>query len=340
MASSILNKKSPDGRWTITGPMLGSGSYGEVYVGVNNQTGEPVAIKRFNDEDYFEDELKVAEALNCAAFATCVLDEFELGRNNLFIVYRKAEMDAQQWLKERGALLMVGQPRAEDVARLHLSDEERYAFVSSMLLSLNSMIGSGVVHRDIKLANILVYRDKETGKYAFGLGDLGTVCAYGGQSTTFPKLRPCNLDSNFCVTTYLYAPKHIFEAQKYRSKEDQKWVDIYGTASCIFAALTGTVAAPSFQPSYVPIANLFLPDGRVISGQDLYNFLMGMMFSKTYKEALNSFRILYLAVFNQLSNDGSMQQLHEPIRSKLAGAAKIKKIKKRKRKVVKRTKRN
>ncbi len=345
--AQFIGRVSPDGRWRIDGPKLGAGTSGAVFVGSNTATNEKVAIKLFFNEDWFEDELRIAESLNCAPFVMCVLGEFEMD-DAIFIVYRKAEMDLQQYLAKHGFEIIkegdrvytaVGPATQKNVDNMTVPEEDRVSIVKSLLSALNNMIGAGIVHRDIKIANVLVYKDRATGKLSFGLGDMGTVCAYQKRSPQFPNLPLCDLREPISVTTGTSTPAHMYKPDggiaEYAQPSDQKWVDIVGIASCLMSTFMGTIPDPSVVQPPVVLPSIQVQEDRVIPGDKLFVYLTGMMFSPTYEKALEFFRAFFLNVFNFYAHDGSHSSLHPPIVSR---SVKTSSTKRAKRPAVKKTK--
>lgn len=142
----------------LIGEELGRGAYGQVFKGIDAATGDVVAVKRIG--------LSGASAENLAS----VVGEIELLKtlNHKNIVKYLGSFKARGHLHiilefmENGSLASVIRP-----SRFGAFPEPLVAvYIGQVLAGLAYLHGQGVVHRDIKGANILTTKDVRV----YGLG--------------------------------------------------------------------------------------------------------------------------------------------------------------------------
>ena len=133
----------------VLGEMIGKGACGHVYKGLNHETGQFVAIKQIPLCDVTEDILETTVA------------EIELmkGLDHPAIVQYLESLKDDQFLYiimefiENGSLAGI----IKKFGKLHESLVKRY--IRQVLMGLAYLHAQGVVHRDIKGANILITKD-------------------------------------------------------------------------------------------------------------------------------------------------------------------------------------
>ncbi|ORX92471.1 Pkinase-domain-containing protein [Basidiobolus meristosporus CBS 931.73] len=151
-ASPFSSKGYPD-KW-IRGALIGTGSFGNVYLGLNPFSGELMAVKQVelpkNDGGNEERKITMLEALqheisllkdlkhpNIVRYLGSQMDEEHL---NIFLEYVPGGSVA-------ALLEKFGNAFEETLVR---------SFVRQILMGLNYLHGRGIIHRDIKGGNILV----------------------------------------------------------------------------------------------------------------------------------------------------------------------------------------
>lgn len=219
--------------YQLTGKELGRGAYGSVLEG-QQQNGTKVAIKLFEVEHEFKDELNAAAALEgkCSSHRfVCLLDYVQQGPF-FGVVYQIADTDLNTFLASN-----------KDLIKNPVLFNN---FVRFLLSAVRFLLDNSLVHRDIKPGNILVYLAKDTTGAVvlplikFSLGDLGSVCRLPTASAEFSRMPPCSANL-INRTTTVFLPAHIKDAvertKRYTSVEDQKWADVVGAAYCILLYL-------------------------------------------------------------------------------------------------------
>ncbi len=297
-----IGHTSPNGRWVLTGPVRGSGLRGVILEGENAITGERVAMKVFTDENAFEDELAVAETLNCAPWALCILGEFELPNGLSVAVYKLAETDLEKFGMRYGAAnsnttdLDINEAMFRSIiSNYKMPMHIRVSLVMDLIMCLRALLLSNIVHMDIKPANILIY--DFNGKYSLGLGDLGGICAYT-KSKAFPTMPVCMFVSTHRKTTLEYSPRAVRANNgMYLQSTDFKWVDLVGTAMCILYVLTGCQFNTLMQPDFsLNLPDLITPGNTRVSGSMLEALLITMVYGQDVMQSLASFVTLSNAV--------------------------------------------
>lgn len=142
-----------------TQDILGKGGFGTVYKAMNNSTGEFVAIKQIPLEDQSRDsvqsvlqEIDLMKKLNHKHIVKYL--DHKITKNHLYIILEYIE---------NGSLL--------DLVRKFTLPEQLVAmYVKQVLEGLRYLHGEGVIHRDIKAANILI-----TNKSVVKLADFGVA---------------------------------------------------------------------------------------------------------------------------------------------------------------------
>lgn len=127
--------------------MIGKGSFGKVYMGLNVQTGQLIAVKQVqitNDEDKeqalsLQAEISLMDRLRHPNIVALLGSEYEGDKLNILMEYVAG--------KPLDSLL-------EEFGVLNVTTIQRYT--RQLLSALKYLHNNGVVHRDIKGKNILV----------------------------------------------------------------------------------------------------------------------------------------------------------------------------------------
>ncbi|KAJ1020108.1 hypothetical protein NDA16_004388 [Ustilago loliicola] len=228
--------------------LVGRGAYGAVYRGVHVETGAAVALKVVNldtpDDDVSDiqrevallSQLREAAQKNVVRYWGCWLKGPEL-----WIVMDFAEGGSVRTLMKAGPIA------------------ERYCavIVRETLVALNYLHKSGIIHRDIKAANILL---TSTGKIL--LCDFGVAASLASSSVHSKR-------STFVGTPYWMAPEVITEGKTY----DQK-ADVWSLGITIYEMATGNppladveqmrviMLIPKSKPPRLPLEGDFSPAMR------------------------------------------------------------------------------
>ncbi|PWN92518.1 kinase-like protein, partial [Acaromyces ingoldii] len=192
--------------------LVGRGAYGAVYRGVHNSSGAVVALKVVNldtpDDDVSDIQREVAllsqlretEQRNVVRYWGCWLKGAEL-----WIVMDFAEGGSVRTLMNAGPI------------------QEKYAcvIVRESLVALAYLHKSGIIHRDIKAANILL---TVTGKVL--LCDFGVAASLANSSSA--------KRTTFVGTPYWMAPEVITQGKSY-----DQGADIWSLGITIYEMVTG-----------------------------------------------------------------------------------------------------
>jgi serine/threonine protein kinase len=167
------------GPYRIEGP-LGKGGMGEVYRARDNRLGRPVALKFLSgamavNQSTLERFRREAQAIST------------LNHPNVCTVYDIGEHEGQPFLVME---LMEGQTLKELIAERPLSNDQLLAIMIPVLEALEAAHGAGIVHRDVKPANVFLTRQGPVKILDFGLAKSAGAelvpCALPMDSLTAP----------------------------------------------------------------------------------------------------------------------------------------------------------
>ncbi|KAF9935217.1 hypothetical protein FBU30_006302 [Linnemannia zychae] len=211
--------------------LVGRGAYGAVYKGVENATGQVVAIKVLNldteEEDVSDIQREIAtlsQLKNCDSQNITRYHGSFLNGTKLWIVMDYAAGGSIRSLLQ--ALTRIDEKCIAVIAR-------------EVLQALSYLHKHGIIHRDIKAANILL-----TDEGRVQLCDFGVA----GQVTTSLKR------NSFVGTPYWMAPEVIREGQTYDFK-----ADIWSLGITIYEIATGN---PPFADHLPMRAITLIPKSR------------------------------------------------------------------------------
>ncbi|MGH7437677.1 MAG: serine/threonine protein kinase [Polyangiaceae bacterium] len=219
------------GRFVIVG-VLGEGGQGRTFDAVDEQVGQPVAVKRFDvrgarawkDVDLAERETRVLQSLSHPSLPRYV-DHFEQD-GVLYLVTEKIEGASLAVLQRQGA------PFGEEDAMRLLGD------AAKVLAYLHGR-SPPVVHRDLKPANVIRRPD---GSYAFV--DFGAVR---------DNLRPEG--GSTVVGTFGYMAPEQFQGRALPGS------DVYGVGATVLSLLAGT------EPEALPHRGLAIDVRAALKGR-------------------------------------------------------------------------
>jgi len=152
--------------------------------------------------------------------------------------------------------------------------------ISRVLQALHFAHGQGVVHRDIKLGNILAYR---VGRHLqVKLGDFGLAKSFEDAG-----MSAMTNDRSIRGTLAYMAPEHLRD-----SRSAGPLVDLYSTGVCLFRLLTGKLPSSSFK------ADAFESEPQQLSEvpaplRDVLKISMHREPAKRYQSAEQMARALY-----------------------------------------------
>jgi len=187
---------------------LGSGSFGVVYLGFDNQTNQYVAIKRVEKiGDLVSREYEILDKIKNSALCINLLDFFYTNNmhgqliQNMVFEYFSSNLENLLTLRRQG-----NRPLEEETLKMH---------TYRLLSALAELHAQGIAHRDLKPENILL--KDETIK----LADFGSskILVPGKQNTPY------------IVSRYYRAPELLLCCTDYDMK-----IDIWA-AGCIIAEM-------------------------------------------------------------------------------------------------------
>jgi serine/threonine protein kinase len=201
--------------------VLGRGGMGVVYAAVDVALDRTVALKLIAPD-------LAADAAFRRRFMTESKVAASLDHPNIVPIFRAGEEDGALFLAMR---LVTGDDLRAVVARDGpLSVERSAGIVGQVAAALEAAHARGLVHRDVKPANVLVAGDDHCYLTDFGLvKDLAATA--GGTQT-----------SELLGTLDYVAPERI------QGGATGPWTDVYALGCVLFFALTGSVVFPAETP--------------------------------------------------------------------------------------------
>jgi len=193
---------------------IGQGAYGTVWEASDNETGQPVAVKKVGARNFQEymlakralRELKLLRHLdgndNITAFLDADLNDPH-HFTELYLVEGLMEADLNQIIKSKQSL----------------ADQHFQYFIYQILRGLKWMHSANVIHRDLKPGNILVNSDCEVRICDFGLAR--GLTTEGGEFH----------NTEYVATRYYRAPEVVLSPKHY-----SKALDLW-SVGCIFGEL-------------------------------------------------------------------------------------------------------
>lgn len=137
----------------IRGELIGKGSYGRVYMGCNANTGEIIAVKQVElPKKQFEQTNQQKEVANALKFESETLKDLEHPRIVRYLGYEESPESLNIFLE------YVPGGSIESCLFQHgrFSEGLTKSFTSQILEGLEYLHCRGIIHRDLKAANILV----------------------------------------------------------------------------------------------------------------------------------------------------------------------------------------
>ncbi|KAI0226283.1 ATP binding [Massospora cicadina] len=253
----ILGKRANGPIQWQQGEFIGAGSHGEVYLGLNSRSAELLAIKRvplsrilpfdqFNPHGTQQNEVLKLDALHREVELLRTLEHPNIVRYIDSQVVQSDLVILMEYVPggSIAALLSTFGPLEETLIR---------SFVRQILCGLAFLHGRGIIHRDIKGANILVDNKGQAKISDFGLSkQLNDDTAFG-----------TNHRSSFQGSVYWMAPE-VVKLSLYTYK-----ADIWGLGCLIVEMLTGIHPFPLFNQVQA-IFQAKIPDAI---SSDCHNFL-------------------------------------------------------------------
>ena len=228
--SEILREYlSPDdilsGRFVIH-KQIGAGAYGAIYLAVDQQTGEEVAIKALPPRGEgasdtaigrFERELKVVRNLSHPG----IVEVIDYGETHNRILYMVMEF-------------IEGRTLEREVTRQgKFSVDEALSVTRQIASALHAAHGAGVIHRDLKPANIMLI--STTAGYRVKVLDFG-------MAKLFARLGDESIVALTREGVAVGTPRYIAPEQARGSKDIGPWTDVYALGLLLYEMLTGNKA--------------------------------------------------------------------------------------------------
>ena len=161
-ATQLLASRAPAieklGRYQIV-RSLGAGGMGQVYLGHDEQLNRPVAVKLLSSYHAAEEE-------RMRRFRQEALSASALNHPNILTIYEIGESDGANFIATE---FVDGLTLSERIGRGRLSTEETLKIAQQIASALSAAHAAGIIHRDIKSANIMVRADGLVKVLDFGI---------------------------------------------------------------------------------------------------------------------------------------------------------------------------
>ncbi|TFK23289.1 Pkinase-domain-containing protein [Coprinopsis marcescibilis] len=193
------------GNYTL-GKVIGEGAYGKVRLGTHRLTSTRVAIKQ------------IPKAMS-AALTREIHHHRQLHHPHITQMYEVIATESSIWIVTE--LCCGGELFDYLVEKGRLSEEETKVLFGQLCLAVAYLHETGIVHRDLKLENVLLDE-----RCRVKLGDFGFTREY--ERGTFME--------TFCGTTGYAAPE-MLQGKKYQGPE----VDVWSLGVILYCLLTGTL---------------------------------------------------------------------------------------------------
>ena len=235
---------------------IGVGSFAKVYKGLEEKTSEIVAIKMINKQqfpseksDLIEKEVQILKSLSHPNIIS-ILD-IKKTQNNIYLIFEYCQMgDLESYIKKCYWDSSKNRAIVPEIVVQRIIGQLSEAF--------KVMNEKNIVHRDLKLANILVSKD-----FVIKLADFG-----------FAKFVENNLLlQSYCGTPITMAPE-ILKRKQYNQK-----CDIWSLGIIIYRMLFG-------EYPFFPGANGSLEDLIDVIEKRTVQFPMGIAVSEEVKELI------------------------------------------------------
>ncbi|CAM9555732.1 unnamed protein product, partial [Phaeothamnion confervicola] len=222
-------------RWK-RGNEIGRGAYGVVYMGLNQSTGEIMAVKVLRTEgltrkeiDAFENEINVLRNTSHRNIVKYYGIERTDTSLSIFLEYVPGG-------SVLGVLTSVGS-FGEQVIRL---------YSQQLLMGLEFLHRNGVAHRDIKAANALVANDGSIKLVDFGLSK--SVRGQAGMSTSDGGLQGIKGSAFWMAPEILQTEKLSFHGWQKARILSQFTADVWSVGCTIVEMATGLPPRSDLQP--------------------------------------------------------------------------------------------
>ena len=233
------------------GRMIGRGAFGKVNIGLNILTGRIVAIKSFNKKNLLNEKAKkkilyetnLMRGLYHPA-VTKILETFETDKYMLIIMEYISGGNLQSFVKKRRKL-------CEKTAKI---------LFSQLIQGIKYIHSKGIVHRDIKLENILL-----------DLNNIVKICDFGVGKLT--KKGQKLFDQ--CGTPVYMAPE-IIKGDGYEGFP----VDIWSAGVALYIMLSGTIPFNRDKTHDLQSAIINLPYKKIDNISDNANDLLQKILEK------------------------------------------------------------
>ncbi|KAG5724526.1 Serine/threonine-protein kinase MARK2 [Termitomyces sp. T112] len=199
------NKMRVVGNYTL-GKVVGEGAYGKVRMGTHRLTSTRVAIKQ------------IPKAMS-ASLTREIHHHRQLHHPHVTQMYEVIATESYIWIVTE--LCSGGELFDYLVEKGRLSEEETRLIFGQLCLAVAYLHERGIVHRDLKLENVLLDE-----RCRVKLGDFGFTREY--EKGSFME--------TFCGTTG-YASPEMLEGKKYQGPE----VDVWSLGIILYCLLTGTL---------------------------------------------------------------------------------------------------
>jgi len=194
-------------KYDLTANILGQGYFAVVKVGIIKDTGEKVAIKFVNKKLVEKPEnLKTETSLLQMVDHAHIVKLIDIcdTKDTLFIIME---------------LMEGGELYDEIVKRKHFTERDASYIMYQLFLALDYLHKRGIVHRDLKLENLLL---KKQGALEIKLADFGLSKVYTGEAL-----------QTACGTPYYVAPE-ILQGEGYDYK-----IDTWAAGVLLYVLLSG-----------------------------------------------------------------------------------------------------